>query len=203
MAFFEKKYEFADSVRRIVLRVIAGLVKGHRLKCLKGLETRPTRDQVREAVFSSLGRQTEGARGLDLFAGAGAMGIEALSRGAAEVVFVEKNPAAAAVIQANLNHCRLEKIGRVLVADAFDYAENFRKNAQEAFDLIFCDPPYSQANPEALLRLIDREHLLSPDGILVWEGPKSLKWEEYGEELILYKARAYGKTGVFYFGRRT
>jgi 16S rRNA (guanine(966)-N(2))-methyltransferase RsmD len=152
-------------------------------------------------VFSSLGRHVEGARGLDLFAGAGAMGIEALSRGASHVVFVERNPAAAALIQANLSHCLLEKQVQVLRTDVFRYLECFRQSGQGAFDLIFCDPPYGRDDPDVLLRLMEREELLNPGGIVVLEGTRSLGAEGRGGELDLFKSRVYGKTGIFYFKR--
>ncbi|MDR1204764.1 MAG: 16S rRNA (guanine(966)-N(2))-methyltransferase RsmD [Peptococcaceae bacterium] len=181
------------------MRIIAGSAKGRRIECLKGLETRPTRDRVREAVFSSLGGQTEGVRGLDLFAGAGAMGIEALSRGAAEVVFVERNPEAAALIRSNLRHCRLEKMGQVRAADVFRYLEGFRQSGQKGFDLIFCDPPYGREDYGTLMALAGRGNLLNPGGIFVLEGLKSLEPDGYGEGLTLFKTRSYGKTGIFYF----
>jgi 16S rRNA (guanine966-N2)-methyltransferase len=150
-----------------------------------------------------LGRQVEGARGLDLFAGTGAMGIEALSRGAAEVVFVEKNPKAAALIQANLNHCRLENMGRVRAADVFRYLEGFRQGEERGFDLIFCDPPYGRADQDVLTALIGQKNLLNPGGILVLEGMKSMELGGYGADLVLFKTRSYGKTGIFYFKRES
>jgi 16S rRNA (guanine(966)-N(2))-methyltransferase RsmD len=131
------------------------------------------------------------------------MGIEALSRGAEQVVFVESNPAAAALIQANLSHCRLEEAGCVRVMDALRYLENFRQSGQGAFDLIFCDPPYGRQDQGGLPALIARNDILKPGGILILEGMRSLELGECPAALTLFKTRVYGKTGVFYFKLET
>src|SRR5947209_2339665 len=119
------------------MRVVAGEVKGHRLKAPAGMETRPTSDKVREAVFATLGDFFVDDSVLDLFAGTGALGIEALSRGAETAVFVERRPQACAVIKENLKHTRLEARSRVLcmpVARALELLH-------EPFGLVLLDPP--------------------------------------------------------------
>ena len=133
------------------MRVVAGIAGGRRLQVPAGRKLRPTSERVREAVFSSLTSQgaVEGARVLDLFAGTGALGIEALSRGASAATFVEADPAAVAAIRANLSTTGLAG-GTVVVADAL----RFLADPGGEFDLAFVDPPYSfTAWPELLGRL--------------------------------------------------
>jgi 16S rRNA (guanine966-N2)-methyltransferase len=120
------------------LRVVAGELRGRRLQAPRGTRTRPTADRVREALFSMLG-DISGANVLDLYAGSGALGIEALSRGAASAVFVDRDPRAAAAVKRNLASLGLEQ--RVVREDAL----RFLARAEGSFDLVFCDPPYDSA----------------------------------------------------------
>ena len=125
------------------MRVVAGLYRGRRLVAPPGDATRPTSDRVREALFSVLGQGSiEGARVLDLFAGSGALGIEALSRGAAEAVFVDRAPAAIKAVRANLDALGIEADVRRLDALAALRTASARA---EAYDLVFLDPPYRRA----------------------------------------------------------
>ena len=120
------------------MRVVAGSFKGRRLAAPRGTRTRPTADRVREALFSMLG-DVGGARVLDLYAGSGALGIEALSRGAGSAVFVERDAKAVAAIERNLAAVGIEET--VVRQDV----ERFLARADGAFDLVFCDPPYDSA----------------------------------------------------------
>jgi 16S rRNA (guanine966-N2)-methyltransferase len=146
------------------VRIIAGSRKGHRIDAPKGLSTRPTSDRVRENVFNLVQPWVEGAAVLDLFAGSGAMGIEALSRGADRAVLVEQHADACRVIERNLEKLRLtgaevacNDVGRFVAADTRSY------------DLVFCDPPYDeyQAVEPLIARYVPR--LLAHDGLLVLE----------------------------------
>ncbi len=119
------------------LRVISGTAGGLHLKIPKRHALRPTQDRIRQVIFSSLAESIPGARVLDLFAGTGALGIEALSRGAASVIFVEQEAEAVQCIRDNLLHCHLQ--GDVRQADVFTYLS---RPPTEPFDLIFADPPY-------------------------------------------------------------
>jgi 16S rRNA (guanine966-N2)-methyltransferase len=121
------------------VRVVAGEFRGRRLAAPRGMRTRPTADRVREALFSMLG-DVSGARVLDLYAGSGALGIEALSRGAESAVFVERDTRAAAVIERNLASLGLQE--RVVRQDAV----RFLARREDTFDLVFCDPPYDSAS---------------------------------------------------------
>jgi 16S rRNA (guanine966-N2)-methyltransferase len=124
------------------MRVIAGRLGGRRLSAPSGRTTRPTSDRVREALFSMLG-PIDGVSVLDLFAGTGALGIEALSRGAAKALFVERDAAAVAALKGNLTRLELaEPLVRVRVGDALSALRSARR-AGETYDLVFVDPPYS------------------------------------------------------------
>ena len=120
------------------MRVITGTARGRRLKELQGMETRPTTDKVKESLFSIIQFDIEGRRVLDLFAGTGQLGIEALSRGAAEAVFVDRRPDAVRLVQENLALCGFTDRARVKSGDALAYLKSGEK-----FDLIFLDPPYA------------------------------------------------------------
>jgi 16S rRNA (guanine966-N2)-methyltransferase len=123
------------------MRVISGTAKGMRLRAPRGAKVRPTADHVRQALFDILGQRCTGLRVLDLFAGSGALGIEALSRGAAEAVFVESDPAAVRAILANLGATGLGELASVRRADAVRFVA---RPPREPFDLLFLDPPYER-----------------------------------------------------------
>jgi 16S rRNA (guanine966-N2)-methyltransferase len=141
------------------LRIIAGTHRGHRIAAPRGRATRPTSDRVRENAFNLIG-PVDGAEVLDLFAGSGALGLEALSRGAAHATFVESDREACRVIGANL--AKLALRGTVVCGDAL------RAIAQERrrYDLVLCDPPY-ELDPARLQPHLAR--LVAEDGLLVWE----------------------------------
>jgi 16S rRNA (guanine966-N2)-methyltransferase len=181
------------------MRVIAGAAGGIRLDVPK-TDVRPTMDRVKAAIFSSLGEEIVGARVLDLFAGTGALGIEALSRGAASALFVEDNSAAIAVIERNLARTKLE--GRVRRQDVFSF---LRSQARESFKIIFADPPYEKAKSggeftSLLLEDPQLAEILEPSGIFVLEKrpteqrPSMPLWN-------VIRARAYGATEVLFLQR--
>jgi len=148
------------------VRIIAGTRKGHRIQAPKGTDTRPTGDRVREAAFNLIGPVDE-AEVLDLFAGSGAMGLEALSRGAARVTFVEADRAACRAIDANLEKLRLTG-ARVVQQDAARVLA-LEAQAGRRYDLVLVDPPYAEL--AAVLPALDRHlpALLTPDGVVVVE----------------------------------
>lgn len=130
------------------MRIIAGRWRGHRLKPLKGRDVRPTSDRVREAWMSALGGRVEGARVLDLFAGSGALGLEALSRGAASVVFVERARGALGVLRANIDLLGAGSECTVLEGDVF----RFLGQVSEPFDVALADPPYAKGEAVRLVQ---------------------------------------------------
>jgi 16S rRNA (guanine966-N2)-methyltransferase len=170
-----------------VVRVVAGAYKGRRLQSPKGLRTRPTADRVREALFSMLG-PVDGLRVLDLYAGSGALAIEALSRGAASAVLVERDPRAVAAIRRNL-----EAVGAQAEVRRRDALAYVRDAAEGPFDLVFVDPPYDSA-PRVAGPLSERlPALISGDARIVTESDKRTPLEL---SLPLIRERTYGDTRI-------
>lgn len=147
------------------MRVITGIARGRKLKELPGRETRPTTDKVKESVFNIVQFDIEGRRVLDLFAGTGQMGIEALSRGAASCTFVDLRREAAAVVRENLAHTGLAEQGKVVQGDYLAFLTGCR----EKFDLIVLDPPYGSGMLEKALEAIAKIDIVTENGIIVCE----------------------------------
>ena len=148
------------------MRVITGLARGRRLETLPGDNTRPTGEKVKESLFSAIQFDIEGRRVLDLFAGSGQLGIEALSRGASGCVFVDKNTDAVKIIRQNLQHTNLAEKAQVLGTDALAYLTR----PGDRFDLVFLDPPYAS---ELLKPVLDKvAPLINDGGIIVCETTK-------------------------------
>ncbi len=182
-------------------RVIAGTARGIPLKTLDGEATRPTADRTKEAIFSSLGTLVVDARVLDLCAGSGQLGIEALSRGAKSAVFVDQSRAACSVIQENLARTRLGETGEVICREVIRAAEALLAEGR-SFDLIFFDPPYALAGKllPPLAGLVARG-LLWPDGdFVVEEASKNFK-EAEDLPLACLKRRKYGAAMISYYSR--
>jgi 16S rRNA (guanine(966)-N(2))-methyltransferase RsmD len=160
---------------------------------------RPTADRVKEALFNILCGHVPGCRFLDLFAGSGSIGIEALSRGAIMAVFVEANYRHAAIIKENLKACGLEPGARLIPAKA---AEALRLLAEEgqAFDLIFLDPPYLKNFEAVTLTDINRYHLLKPGGMVIVESSKKDCLPQYVDGLKLLRTEKYGDTVLSFYG---
>jgi 16S rRNA (guanine966-N2)-methyltransferase len=168
------------------MRVVAGEFKGRRLRAPRGTRTRPTADRVREALFSMLG-ELSGARVLDLYAGTGALGIEALSRGAASAIFVERDPEAALAIEENLRSLGLDE--PVRRQDAL----RFVARGEGTFDLVFCDPPYDSV-PRVAGPLAERlPALLARGARIVTESDKRSPLEL---PFPLLAERTYGDTRI-------
>jgi len=182
------------------MRVIAGAAGGIQLDVPKS-GVRPTMDRVKAAIFSSLGELVIDARVLDLFAGTGALGIEALSRGAASALFVEEDAAAVSAIERNLVRTKLE--GRVRKQDVFAFLRSGQ--SPEAFRIVFADPPYEKMKSgerftQLLLESTELAGLLEPSGVFVLEKrpeekmPATALWE-------ITRARKYGATEVLFLQR--
>jgi 16S rRNA (guanine966-N2)-methyltransferase len=151
-----------------MVRVIAGSAKGRRLRTLQTLALRPTADRVREALFNILGAQIGGAAILDLFAGSGAVGLEALSRGARLAMFVEVHAPACRVIENNLRLCGLQEQATVWCDNVLKVLPTLKKQEQ-TFDVIFLDPPYRATLVEDALQQLGDARLLSTDGQVIAE----------------------------------
>ncbi len=186
------------------LRVISGSAGGLFLKSPKRHELRPTQDRIRQVIFSSLADKVVNARVLDLFAGTGAIGIEALSRGAASATFVEENAEAVACIQANLQHCRLEN-GTVRKQDVFSFLNQLAGSnlttvpSEQKYDLVFADPPYEKSREPLDLKILS---LIQT--VIVSNGYAII--EHYSEQPVstlpgweIIRQRSYGETGLTYY----
>jgi len=179
------------------MRVIAGSAGGIRL-AVPNRGVRPTMDRVKAAIFSSLGDAVVGARVLDLFAGSGALGIEALSRGASSAVFVEEDRQSAAIIEGNFAKTKLK--GRVRQQDVFDFLRH--TSGIEMFDVIFADPPYEKTKSgeqftEKLLADEAMPRLLDPSGIFVLEKHPGETLPDM-EQWHLIRQKTYGETEVLF-----
>jgi 16S rRNA (guanine966-N2)-methyltransferase len=171
------------------VRIIGGEHRGTRIAAPKGSDTRPTGDRVREAAFNLVG-PLEGSTVLDLFAGSGALGLEALSRGAASAVFVDSDRDACRTIERNLEKLRLTGAA-VLCRDALQALAL----EQRTYDLVLCDPPYDYADRERLTRYLAR--VLAPDGVLVYE--TGARTEPRVEGLDVRTSRTYGAARLTLF----
>jgi 16S rRNA (guanine(966)-N(2))-methyltransferase RsmD len=184
------------------MRVIAGIAKGRRLKAVPGDATRPITDRVKEALFSILGDFIVEGRVLDLFAGTGAVGIEALSRGASEAVFVDKSSAALRTVKANLQHTRLADCASVLRADAFKYMVG---PIESPFDLIYVAPPQYKGLWAKAVRALDARPAwldVYPEGgsgiVVAQIHPREYK-DLPLDNLAEYDQRKYGSTLLCFY----
>jgi len=178
------------------MRVIAGTARGTTLFVPKGLEVRPTLDRVRESLFSILGPDFEGARFLDLFAGTGANGIEALSRGAAGAVFVDNDLRHIQAIERNLGAAKVAVRAEVL---RLTLPQGLRTLRGRAFGFIFADPPYAFTEYHMLIETIKDMELLVPQGVLVVEhASKGTKAGIFGA-FSPYRVSVYGETSLSFF----
>ncbi len=179
------------------MRVIAGTARSLPLRTLDGVETRPTTDRIKETLFNIIQGGIPGCRFLDLFAGSGGIGIEALSRGADRAVFVEQSRAACDCIRRNLAFTRLASKASVVEADVFRAIG--RLEGEEAFDYIFLDPPYNQGLERRVLEELRGRSFVGPDTVIVIEASRQTPFgylEEIGYRLI--KRKEY-KTNVHMF----
>lgn len=160
------------------MRVITGKARGIQLKTPDGMQTRPTADRVKEALFSIINFDVPGAKVLDLFGGTGQLGIEALSRGAASAVFVDAREDSCKLIRENLKRTKLEQDAKVIRSDYLDYLNRCR----EQYNIILLDPPYAEVFLENAIKRITEIDILQSDGIIVAERPlgKELPWEFEG-----------------------
>ena len=203
MALIYQKSERLEVL--VMMRIITGSAKGRRLETLEGESTRPTSERIKGAIFSSIQFECEGRAVLDLFAGSGQMGLEALSRGAARATFIDSSREAMEIVKENAKATNLCDKSHFLVSDAKNYIR--KASGRERFDLVFVDPPYALMCCSEIADSLARSGIIIPGAIVVLEsgeekidlGDKRLS----GYEVI--KSRSYGqKTTVnilFYKGR--
>lgn len=185
------------------MRIVAGLAGRLALQTPQGLDVRPTMDKVRAAIFDSIGPVIENARVADLFAGTGAMGIEALSRGATQATFVEKDRRALACIRENLRRTKLLHNAHILPIDVTTFlARQPTGRAQDSFHIIFADPPYASRKgaidyAPLLLGANGLARLLADDGLLVLELPSS--WDAFiPANWLTLRDQTYGRTRIVF-----
>ena len=178
------------------MRVITGTARGTNLKAPDGLLTRPTADRVKQALFNIIQYEIAGDV-LDLFAGSGQLGIEALSRGANRAVFVDERADALAIVRENLRRTHLAEKAEVVRADYLSYLAGCRKR----FRLIFLDPPYAEKYLENAIKRISEIDILAEGGIIVSERPAEKQFDDVFPGLMRSKDYIYGKTAVALFRR--
>lgn len=185
------------------MRIIAGKYRSRQLKSLKGLALRPTSDRLRETLFNVLSPSIQGARFLDIFAGTGAIGIEALSRGAAEVVFLENHPPAAKLIRQNLDSLGIRFGFEVLAGDAARNLEKLAeraKNEASTFDIAFLDPPYAAAAEyERVLTYLGVSPLLKKSSLVIAEHSRKLDLLERIGALRCFRVLRQGDAALSFF----
>lgn len=182
------------------MRVITGRAKGRRLQSVPGDSTRPITDRAKEALFSILGDWIIDTRVLDMFGGTGAVGIEALSRGATFAQFIDRNRRATETILSNLRHCQLQSDAQVHRDDSFAFVEKY---SGEPFDFIYIAPPqYRELWRKALLQFDKRPELLAPDGIIAVQiHPREDAPIEL-DELVEYDRRKYGSVLLIFYANK-
>lgn len=169
------------------MRVITGKARGRRLETLSGDDVRPTTDTVKEAVFSIIQFSIEGRSFLDVFAGSGQMGIEALSRGAKKAVFVDKSRRSLEIIRKNIKTCGFEDDAEIIASDSLSYLSS----VQEKFDLVFLDPPYHTGLLQAALEKVPP--IMKTTGYIICEHPKEETLPAFLGEFQMKKSYCYGK----------
>ncbi len=179
------------------MRIITGKAKGIRLETLEGENTRPTSERIKEAVFSAIQFDIEGCRVLDLFAGSGQMGLEAISRGAQSCMFIDSSREAMEIVKKNATKTKFFDVCRFLVSDYRNYLRKI--GGKDAFDLIFIDPPYADNSVGDALERIIKEDLAKPRCIFVCESGSDNIFEgkEYlAEYFEVKKSAAYGRVYI-------
>ncbi len=176
------------------MRVITGSARGRRLKEPKNMDIRPTTDKVKESIFNIVQFDLEGRRVLDLFAGTGQLGIEALSRGAKSAVFVDESNEAVKIIRENLEHCGLK--GETTRDDAIGFLSRGGK-----FDIIFLDPPYASGLLDAALKKIIQFDILAEGGIIICETAGEKTLEALPEPYFVGREYKYGKVKLTVCGK--
>jgi len=181
------------------MRIIAGLYRGRTLKTLRGLELRPTSDRLRETLFDVLGSTVEGSLFIDAYAGSGAVGLEALSRGARHVSFIEENAAAGRIIQANLASL-----------DALDHADIIRASVRKGLrllqergvqaDFCFLDPPYAARRDYAQSLLwLSESRIIAPDGLIILQHSRKEALEEQTGRCLRVRLLAQGSNALSFY----
>ena len=187
------------------MRIIAGKFRSRQLKSLKGLALRPTSDRLRETLFNVLGELVSRSCFLDLFAGTGAVGIEALSRGAREAIFVEKHAPAVALIRKNLDSLEIRQGARILQQDAVQALQRLAEGPAPLakIDLLFFDPPYAEKSQyTGVLSLLGKSNLLAPHAVVIAEHLRTLDLPDSFDKLEQVRVLRQGDAALSFYRYR-
>jgi 16S rRNA (guanine966-N2)-methyltransferase len=179
-----------------MLRIISGSISGRRLKTLAGTHTRPTSDKVKGAIFNVLAEKVSESRVLDLFAGSGALALEALSRGAYTAILLEKSSQACEVIRENIHLTGFDSQVKIFNRDGLSYLKGL---SEECFDLVFIDPPYNQGLALNSLHLLATGNYLSDNAVIIVETSREEELPVEINGISLRKKAKYGDTLVWYY----
>jgi 16S rRNA (guanine966-N2)-methyltransferase len=182
------------------VRIISGELRGRRLRAPEGLATRPTSDRVREALFNIISARVPGARFLDVCAGSGAVGLEAISRGAERAVFVEQSRRALEQIEDNVERCGVAERTRIVPKDAVAGLRGLLASG-ERFDLVYVDPPYDADLYRPVLRFLGATEIVEPDGLVVVELRTRDGLPDEAGDLRHYRDERYGDTTLAFYER--
>jgi 16S rRNA (guanine(966)-N(2))-methyltransferase RsmD len=178
-----------------MLKIIAGEYRGRILKTPEGKQVRPSSGLLRGVIFNVLGDLVSGKKVLDIYAGSGALGIEALSRGAAVVTMVEAERSTAGLIRQNLEMLKVQDKARVVIQDALDFVSS----SGGKYDIVLADPPYQANVSSQILDLVAKHNLLASEGILVLQHHRAEKIEVEVQGLTLWKCKKHGKSSVEFY----
>lgn len=179
------------------MRVIAGKARGRKLQAPPGMKTRPITDMIKEALFNILGTKVPNSVFLDLYAGSGSVGIEALSRGAAKAVFVDNDHQAVRVLKQNLAKCDLQ--GEIYRNDVFDFLKRMVRH-QLSFDIIYADPPFTQeALFERTLYSLDNNQLLKTGGVIIIRVPRNIELPAEMMWIEMERKKIYGESALYFY----
>lgn len=181
------------------MRIISGKYKGQQLVSFQASHLRPTTDRVKESMFNILQSDIDGARVLDLFSGTGNLGLESLSRGAREVFFVEKNRKSLDLIERNIEKLKVTEPHRIVVSDVISYIKKFN---DEPFDVIFADPPFTEAMAHDVMLAASQSALFLPHTIMAIESARREKIEDDYNTLVRYDVREFGDKVLSFFKRK-
>jgi 16S rRNA (guanine966-N2)-methyltransferase len=178
------------------MRIISGKFKGHHLVSFKADHIRPTTDRVKETMYNILIGEIENARVLDLFSGTGNLGLEALSRGAQEVIFVEKNKSSIAILEKNLEKLKVTSGYKIIHSDVISFLKKFKG---EAFDVIFADPPFTEAMAHDVLLAANSSSVFKESTIMTIESAKKERLDDDYGNLFRYDLREFGDKNLSFF----
>lgn len=177
------------------MRIIAGKARGRKLISPATLETRPTLDRVKEAMFSMIQNYLDDATCIDVFAGTGSLGLEAASRGAKEVYLVDKSPVTFPLLKQNIDNLKFNDCCTALNMDAYEALKSFAKK-DKSFDIIFIDPPYCKEMIPEAMKIIKQNNMLKEDGLIVSKIDSIEEIYAGYEDIRMFKSRKYGNTTV-------